>query len=480
MPKGGEAHAKEFERISTATNTIREKIEQEKRRNHALDVLADHVKDFRERIADNELMNLKAHHSNATLDDKDWLAFKTRFDGDVDEIIKINKISATRTIAELEGTKGEEPTSDVNAPPPEISLLPAGADPGTLPLSILAKEEERLQRLIGADEDRRRSHVRLSDKIRATETQIKSLNEALALAEAAEGEVSKLVALRTSSYEGVFDGIIAEEKALQALYQPLGERLAGAEGSLGNLSFSIRRIVDLDEWARRGEQLIDTRRSSKFKGRGALLASAEAVLGEAWCSGTAQEVSVAMGTFRDEYNETIIQGAKADRNNKLEWRAWGAQVSEWLYSTEHIRVAYELRYEGVEIGTLSPGTRGIVLLLLYLAIDTEDDRPLIIDQPEENLDPKSIYDELVGLFRVVKQRRQIIIVTHNANLIVNTDADQVIVAECGPSKVGKLPDITYSSGSLEDPTIRKYVCDILEGGERAFQERAQRLRVSIG
>jgi predicted ATPase len=66
--------------------------------------------------------------------------------------------------------------------------------------------------------------------------------------------------------------------------------------------------------------------------------------------------------------------------------------------------------------------------LLYLAIDKEDDRPLIIDQPEENLDPKSIFDELVPLFREVKSRRQIIIVTHNANLVVNTDADQVIVA----------------------------------------------------
>lgn len=105
-----------------------------------------------------------------------------------------------------------------------------------------------------------------------------------------------------------------------------------------------------------------------------------------------------------------------------------------------------------------------MLLLLYLAIDLEDDRPLIIDQPEENLDPKSISDELVGLFRRAKQRRQIIIVTHNAALIVNTDADQVIVAKCGAPRPGHLPNITYTSGALEDPTIRNQVCDILEGG----------------
>jgi ABC-type Mn2+/Zn2+ transport system ATPase subunit len=116
---------------------------------------------------------------------------------------------------------------------------------------------------------------------------------------------------------------------------------------------------------------------------------------------------------------------------------------------------------------------------LYLSIDKEDDRPLIIDQPEENLDPKSIFDELVPLFKEVKNRRQIIIVTHNANLVVNTDADQVIIAKAGAHAPGNLPQISYQSGGLENNDIRKSVCEILEGGEEAFKERAKRLRVTI-
>jgi predicted ATPase len=67
----------------------------------------------------------------------------------------------------------------------------------------------------------------------------------------------------------------------------------------------------------------------------------------------------------------------------------------------------------VDIERLSPGARGIVLLLLYLATDREDDRPRIIDQPEENLDPKSVFDELVERFPEARLQRQIIIVTHN-------------------------------------------------------------------
>src|SRR3546814_7289894 len=100
------------------------------------------------------------------------------------------------------------------------------------------------------------------------------------------------------------------------------------------------------------------------------------------------------------------------------------------------------------------GTRGIVLLLLYLALDDSDDRPLIIDQPEENLDPKSVFDELVSLFIAAKAKRQAIIVTHNANLVINTDADQVIVASAGSHAEGGLPSITYTAAGIEDAAIR--------------------------
>lgn len=117
--------------------------------------------------------------------------------------------------------------------------------------------------------------------------------------------------------------------------------------------------------------------------------------------------------------------------------------------------------------------------LLYLALDNDDDRPLIIDQPEENLDPKSVYDELVPLFQAAKRRRQVIMVTHNANLVVNTDADQIIVAEVGTPTGGGLPPIRYESGGLDERRMRKLVCDILEGGELAFRDRARRLRIAL-
>src|SRR4051812_37586208 len=202
-----------------------------------------------------------------------------------------------------------------------------------------------------------------------------------------------------------------------------------------------------------GESLLDLRTNGPFKGRGELLRSARTALQPAWVSGDAAQAAAALFDFV-KANEVAI---RVHMPENAEFRAWARSISDWLYSTDHITVGYGLQYDGVDIEQLSPGTRGIVLLLLYLAIDAEDDRPLIIDQPEENLDPQSIYQELVHRFRDAKKRRQIVIVTHNANLVVNTDADQVIMAQCGPHRPGQLPLITYESGSLENPLIRQHV-----------------------
>jgi ABC-type molybdenum transport system ATPase subunit/photorepair protein PhrA len=200
------------------------------------------------------------------------------------------------------------------------------------------------------------------------------------------------------------------------------------------------------------------------------------LLAPAWRTGTAEEVGGAMQDFIKEIYPEVVKAMPstitADKKS-----AWMQQVAAWIYSTDHIEMKYSITYDGVAIEQLSPGTRGIVLLLLYLVIDSQDHRPLIIDQPEENLDPKSVFEELVPHFRNARKRRQVIIVTHNANLVVNTDADQVIVALSEPNPSGGLLTVVYRSGSIENPEIRKTVCEILEGGEQAFLDRERRYRL---
>ena len=137
-----------------------------------------------------------------------------------------------------------------------------------------------------------------------------------------------------------------------------------------------------------------------------------------------------------------------------------------LSSLDYIKAEYNLMLGSRQLSMLSPGERGIVLLVFYLAL-SKNDIPLIIDQPEDNLDNQSVFARLVPCIREAKKKRQVIIVTHNPNIAIACDAEQVVC--CSIDKQEN--QITYTSGSVEDEVIRKTVVDILEGTMPAFELR---------
>jgi predicted ATPase len=142
------------------------------------------------------------------------------------------------------------------------------------------------------------------------------------------------------------------------------------------------------------------------------------------------------------------------------------ELYDLLFGLEYLKPQYSLTYGGLEINKLSPGERGLLLLVFYLLVD-KDDIPLVIDQPEENLDNQTIYKILVTCIKTAKQRRQIIMVTHNPNLAVVCDAEQIIYASCDKSE----KKFTYLTGAIESPEIKECVIEILEGTEPAFVNR---------
>jgi predicted metal-dependent phosphoesterase TrpH/energy-coupling factor transporter ATP-binding protein EcfA2 len=143
------------------------------------------------------------------------------------------------------------------------------------------------------------------------------------------------------------------------------------------------------------------------------------------------------------------------------------EVFETLYGLEYIRPRYILRWEGKDLSMLSPGERGTLLLVFYLLID-KSDLPLIIDQPEGNLDNHTVAKVLVECIKEACKRRQVFIVTHNPNLAVVCDADQVVHAEMDKTSNNT---INYKTGSLENPNMSQYVTDVLEGTLWAFRVR---------
>lgn len=151
---------------------------------------------------------------------------------------------------------------------------------------------------------------------------------------------------------------------------------------------------------------------------------------------------------------------------------------------------YSLSYDDESVTAMSPGKRGMVLLQ-FLLERSDAEYPILLDQPEDNLDNRTIFDHVVKALRHRKTERQIIVVTHNPNLVVATDAEQVIVAKQSTDhEMEEGADrFQYASGALESSrlsheldtdieSVRDWVCEILEGGPKAFQQRQNRYNLS--
>ncbi len=191
--------------------------------------------------------------------------------------------------------------------------------------------------------------------------------------------------------------------------------------------------------------------------------------------------------LNDIYNE--IQKINKGFNKK-------EVATDILTLTENI--LFSARMEGDKIGgfsetTMTPGRRALFLLKLILA-ESDDKWPILIDQPEDNLDSRSITDEIVPFFKRKKKERQIIMVSHNANLVIGADSEQIIVANRHgadrPNEDKK--QFNYLTGSIENTKekdksvkdtlraqgIREHACLILDGGKEAFEKRGNKYNLT--
>lgn len=161
------------------------------------------------------------------------------------------------------------------------------------------------------------------------------------------------------------------------------------------------------------------------------------------------------------------------------------------YLKDYHFIKYSVQYENDEYEQMTPGKKALVVLKLIIE-SSEEKYPILIDQPEDDLDSRSIYDAVVPFLKEKKKERQIIIVSHNANVVVGADSEEVIVANRHDARTPNIDatEFDYSTGSLENsftkseerhtlPSqgIQQHVCDILEGGTTAFEKREQRYNI---
>jgi ABC-type lipoprotein export system ATPase subunit len=149
------------------------------------------------------------------------------------------------------------------------------------------------------------------------------------------------------------------------------------------------------------------------------------------------------------------------------------ELYDYIYQMRYVEPFFQLTMAGKPLSALSPGERGALLLLFYLFLD-KDDKPLIVDQPEENLDNESVYRYIVSFIKEAKQKRQIIMVTHNPNLAVVCDADQIIRMNIDKKNKNL---VSFESGGIENPIMNNHVLDILEGTYKAFSNRSDKYAI---
>ncbi|WP_342358020.1 TrlF family AAA-like ATPase [Brevibacterium casei] len=172
----------------------------------------------------------------------------------------------------------------------------------------------------------------------------------------------------------------------------------------------------------------------------------------------------------------------------------GRTATEILTITKEIRFSAELDSDiigGFARSSMTPGKQALFALTLILN-ESQEPWPLLIDQPEDDLDSRSIYETIVPYLIERKKERQIIMVSHNANLVIGSDSEQVIVANRhGVDRkndggrtfeyfTGALehsqPLNTLSSTTLGRLGIREHACEILDGGQEAFEKRRNKYK----
>ncbi len=137
------------------------------------------------------------------------------------------------------------------------------------------------------------------------------------------------------------------------------------------------------------------------------------------------------------------------------------------FPEDNLKITFGPNQQPIKRG--SPGEKAAALLAFILSYG---DEPLLLDQPEDDLDNALIYDLIVRQLRETKSKRQVIIVTHNANIVVNGDAEMVL-----PLEVIKGQTYVQQPASIQEKKVREAICNILEGGEKAFEQRYKRIHL---
>lgn len=335
-------------------------------------------------------------------------------------------------------------------------------------------------RSLHSDLDKRRKTAEGALKPLASSVQSQKQLEELAKKRSEETQRLSMVQTLTKQSSAHTMALVSEIEKLTSLFAELLETyanvctaLATESDALGDISFEARTVFDKRSF------------TEHFVEKAVKVRTLNVCLNKS-------------GPFEFEFNAaTHISFLKTVGNALLQrkvelMKGVALRVALEALFENRLMIDYQIEYKSDKIESMSPGKRALVVLKILLELSS-DECPILLDQPDDDLDSRSVYRELVMYFKSKKRFRQIILVTHNPNLVIGSDADEVIVA----NQSGQEPDrenvasrFEYLSGALEctfenaqvdgilhQQGIREHVCEILEGGSDAFLERERKYRL---
>lgn len=282
-------------------------------------------------------------------------------------------------------------------------------------------------------------------------------------------QLSELEAKRLHLSGEIFDTLDAQRSAREELFKPVQDLIQ--KDSLVREDYRLQFQATLAASAEAiADQLFSLIKQTwgEFRGQDEALSTIRKLF-DSHDLNSRDGVLAFVATLQEKVSQAAkVSGSDVGIFNLVKKGQSVASVYDLIFGLNFLDPRYSLLFQDTQIEQLSPGQRGALLLIFYLLVD-KGKTPIILDQPEENLDNETVFRLLVPVLSKAKKQRQIIMVTHNPNLAVVCDAEQIIYAKFDRSANAT---ISYESGAIENPALNEAVVTVLEGTKPAFANRS--------
>jgi len=318
---------------------------------------------------------------------------------------------------------------------------------------------EQTQNKIEKLQKDKKEYIVLLNKSKEIDIAINSIKKRQKDVSDLQKSLSEKIEKRWELYKELLDTNLIFKKKYKEIIDLFSE---DTYGILAGIEFKSSLIFDFKNFAEIGEDILDLRTVRESKTQKVSLLESELL--KDIINALKEIIKIESNNSGIDKLTEIMKQKIAELLKIKKSTRTNEHLYEWFFE-DYFSLNTEIYFNKIFLEKLSLGQKCTVLLKVYLA---QGENPIFIDQPDDNLDNEFIMEELIQAIRKAKTNRQVVIASNNANVVINSDAEQIIVAEY------KNGEISYIPGAIENPTIREKAIKILEGGRTAFEAREKK------